>query len=190
MWLYPVSRRTRNDLQWRVSCYTSAMTQSSQDGVRHLTRQITQHGGSFGLRDEAMLESALTRLLNHWRYEPETDLRTLGAACGFGIAKNQAFIDGNKRTALQVMYVFPGLNGWRIGATQKEVVERMEGVAASTVTGADLAGWLRGHIVRRRGRKVQILPHLEHRALRHRTRSVTVAPRAARAGGYRRLGKV
>jgi len=118
------------------------------------TDQIKQHGGSFGLREEAMLESALAKAQNRWRYEPETDLSTLGAAYGFGIAKNHAFIDGNKRTAFQVMYVFMGLNGWRIRATQKEVVELMEGVAAGTVTEADLAAWLRGHIVKWRGRKL------------------------------------
>jgi len=115
--------------------------------------QIRQHGGSFGVRDEGMLESALARPQNRWHYEPETDLAILAAAYGFAVVKNHAFIDGNKRTGFQVMYVFMGLNGWRIRAAEDEVVALMQGVATGTVDEIALAAWLSAHIARRRGRR-------------------------------------
>lgn len=107
--------------------------------------QIRQHGGSLGLRDEGLLESALLRPQNRWNYETDTDLAAIAAAYGFGLARNHAFIDGNKRVAFQVMYVFLGLNGHRIVATEPEVVTLMMGVAAGTVGEVTLAGWLRNH---------------------------------------------
>ena len=92
-----------------------------------------------------MLESALLRPQNRWNYETDTDLAAIAAAYGFGLARNHAFIDGNKRVAFQVMYVFLGLNGHRIVATEPEVVTLMMGVAAGTVGEVTLAGWLRNH---------------------------------------------
>jgi death-on-curing protein len=117
------------------------------------TDQIRQHGGSFGIRDGALLESALGRPRNRWHYEPEVELSELGAAYGFGIAKNHPFIDGNKRAAFQAMYVFMGLNGWRIRASEDEVVSIMESVAAGGADEANLADWLREHMVRWRRRR-------------------------------------
>ena len=115
--------------------------------------QIRQHGGSYGIRDEAALESALGRPINRWHYSADVDLSELAAAYGFAIAKNHAFIDGNKRAAFQTMYVFLGLNGWRIRAAEDDVVATIERVAAGSVSEADLAEWLREHIVRRRTRR-------------------------------------
>ena len=117
------------------------------------TDQVRQHGGSFGLRDAALLESALVRPQNRWHYEPGVDLSELGAAYAYGISKNHPFVDGNKRTAFQTMYVFMGLNGRRIRASEDEVVSTMEGVAAGNVNEADLASWVREHIVRWRRRR-------------------------------------
>ena len=117
------------------------------------TDQIRQHGGSFGIRDGALLESALGRPPNRWHYESQVDLNELGAAYAYGIAKNHPFIDGNKRAAFQAMYVFMGLNGWRISAPEDEVVSTMEGVATGDMDEAGLADWLREHLVRwKRGR--------------------------------------
>src|SRR5690606_24322267 len=74
--------------------------------------QIEEHGGTLGLRDDGLLDSALARPHQKHAYEPESDLVTLAAAYGFGLAKNHAFIDGNKRVAFVAMYVFLGLNGY------------------------------------------------------------------------------
>lgn len=60
-----------------------------------------------------------------WAYEQSSDPATFCAAYGFGLAKNHGFIDGNKRVAFQVMYVFIGLNGMRLVVEEVEVVHVM-----------------------------------------------------------------
>ena len=109
--------------------------------------QIEQHGGQRGVRDEGLIESALARPRNKWAYQPQPDLATLAAAYGFGLAKNHGFVDGNKRVAFMVMYVFLGLNGYEINATEEEIVVVMRELAADVRTEEDLATWLRGNIV-------------------------------------------
>lgn len=111
--------------------------------------QIREHGGSLGVRDEGLLESALDRPRNRWHYGDETATPALAAAYGFGIAKNYPFIDGNKRTAFQVMYVFLGLNGHSLDATEPEVVELMESVAGGSVGEDALAAWLTARLTDR-----------------------------------------
>src|SRR2546429_313480 len=69
------------------------------------SRQLRRFGGAPGLRDEGMLRSALERPINKWRYE-QADLAEQAAAYAFGLAKNHAFIDGNKRIAFMAMVVF------------------------------------------------------------------------------------
>ena len=70
-------------------------------------RQIAEHGGSDGVRDEGLLLSALTRPKNLLAYSEQTpDISALAASLAFGIAKNHPFIDGNKRTALIVPRTF------------------------------------------------------------------------------------
>lgn len=108
--------------------------------------QVRQHGGSLGLRDEGLLESALERPRNRWQYEPDSKLSRLAAAYGYGIARNHPFVDGNKRVAFQVMYVFLGLNGYRIVAEEAEVVSIMLDLAAGQIDEEQLAAWLSEHI--------------------------------------------
>lgn len=105
--------------------------------------QIEEHGGTPGLRDGGLLDSALARPRQKHAYEPDNDLAALAAAYGFGLAKNHAFIDGNKRIAFVAMYVFLGLNGYDLDAPEPEVVSVMESVAASTVGESELTDWLR-----------------------------------------------
>ena len=114
--------------------------------------QIRQHGGLHGIRDPAGLESALGRARNRWSYEAEVDLEVVAASYGFGVTRNHPFVDGNKRAGFQLMYVFLGLNGWRIQAEDEEVVQLMEGVASGSVREAALAECLGGHMARRRKR--------------------------------------
>ena len=106
-------------------------------------RQIEEHGGTHGLRDEGLLDSALARAQQKHTYEPDSDLATLAAAYGFGLAKNHAFVDGNKRIAFVAMYVFLALNGHDLDVPEPEVVTVMEGVAASAMDESALAAWLR-----------------------------------------------
>ncbi len=109
------------------------------------TDQVRQHGGSPGLRDEGLLESALERPINRFRYDPDSDLATIAAAYGYGLARNHPFVDGNKRVAFQAMYVFLGLNGLTVEAAETEVVRLVLSLAAGDVDEAALAGWLRDH---------------------------------------------
>ena len=109
------------------------------------TDQVRQHGGSLGIRNQDLLESALQRTPNRWHYDDTSDFCALAAAYGMGLANNHPFIDGNKRTAFQVMYVFLGLNSLRIVATEPEVVDFMLNVASGKLKEPDLARWLREH---------------------------------------------
>lgn len=111
--------------------------------------QVAQHGGSLGLRDEGLLESALERPKNRFHYEPDSDLAALAAAYGFGVARNHPFIDGNKRVAFQLMYVFLGLNRLTISATEPDVVALMLELASGNLSEAELAEWLRANTQKR-----------------------------------------
>jgi death-on-curing protein len=108
--------------------------------------QIQSHGGSLGLRDRGLLESALERPHNRFLYDPETDLPALAAAYGFGLSSNHPFLDGNKRVAFQTMYLFLGLNGFRIDASEEEVVTTILSLASGDLDEPTLADWLRHHI--------------------------------------------
>lgn len=114
------------------------------DAIHHA--QIREHGGSPGVRDESALESALARAQQKFVYEEKPDWATLAAAYAFGLAKNHGFVDGNKRVAFMAAYVFLGLNGHDLDASEPEVAATIEGVAAGTVTEARLAKWFRAHI--------------------------------------------
>lgn len=111
--------------------------------------QIQTHGGSLGLRDPGLLESALERPRNRLHYDADADLPSLAAACGFGIAQNHSFMDGNKRVAFQAMYLFLGLNGFRIEAPEEEVVLLILALASGQLDELALADWLREHIAAR-----------------------------------------
>ncbi len=104
---------------------------------------VAQHGGLTGLRDDGLFESALARPQNRWMYGEATDLVECAASYGFGLAKNHAFNDGNKRTAFQAMYAFLGINDLELSAEEAETVHVMVGVAEVSVSEKALAAWLR-----------------------------------------------
>ncbi|MFN2375900.1 MAG: type II toxin-antitoxin system death-on-curing family toxin [Candidatus Binatia bacterium] len=110
--------------------------------------QLREHGGLAGVRDENALESALNRPRHRWHYEPEVDLPALGAAYGWGLARNHPFRDGNKRIAFLTMIVFLELNGLRLEAEEEDVVTLMLSVAEGTCAEDALADWLRERLVR------------------------------------------
>lgn len=104
--------------------------------------QMLQHGGSHGVKDIRLVESALARPRDKWQYE-RADLFMLAAAYGFGIARNHGFEDGNKRTAFLALYTFLGLNGYDLEAPEEEVVQVMTAVADGTLDEQGLADWIR-----------------------------------------------
>ena len=111
------------------------------------TDQILEHGGSLGIRDEGLLESALARPIHKWSYDSNTDLAALAAAYGFGIAKNHPFIDGNKRAALMAIYTFLAINDFELEAPEPEAVSMILAVADGSTTEDELATWIRGRLV-------------------------------------------
>lgn len=108
---------------------------------------LATHGGMPGLRDEDALVGALTRPRHRHAYEAGSDIATLAASYGFGIARNHPFNDGNKRVAFVVMAVFAGLNGFDIVAPETEVVTFMLDLAAGSLTEERLAEWFRSRLV-------------------------------------------
>ena len=108
---------------------------------------LARTGGSSGLRDEGLLESALARPLNRWSYEGVEDIRDLAATYGIGLAKNHPFIDGNKRAAFLGVGLFLELNGWRLTATDDDAIASFYAVAASQMDEDALTEWVRTNSV-------------------------------------------
>ncbi len=105
---------------------------------------LAEHGGAAGIRDEGLLDSALARPMNLIAYG-EPDLAELAASYGVGLAKNRAFVDGNKRAAFLAVGLFLRLNGHRLNASPAAATVAMIDVAAGTLNEADFADWIRRH---------------------------------------------
>jgi death-on-curing protein len=104
--------------------------------------QLVAHGGSAGVRDLALLESALNRPLNKRNYE-NADLPELAAAYAYGVARNHPFVDGNKRTALLTLYTFLGINGIDFIVSEADAATMILALAAGEVSEESLARWIR-----------------------------------------------
>jgi death-on-curing protein len=103
---------------------------------------LAEHGGSSGLRDEGLLESALARPLNLAAYGTP-DFAELAAAYGMGLARNHPFVDGNKRAAFLAVGLFLTLNGYRLHAAQVDATMTMLAVAAGDIDEPAFAAWIR-----------------------------------------------
>jgi death on curing protein len=108
--------------------------------------QLVEHGGLPGIRDRNGFESALARPRNQAAYG-EPDIAALAAAYVYGLARNHAFSDGNKRIAWVTANVFLGLNKYSLEFAQAEAVRVMESVAEGAMTEEALAEWFRSRIV-------------------------------------------
>lgn len=98
------------------------------------------------MRDEGLFESALSRPQNLFAYEGTTDVARLAASYAFGLAKNHAFVDGNKRVAFIAAVLFLRLNGHRLTADPAQATLAMLSVAAGTFDEDDMAAWIRKNI--------------------------------------------
>jgi death on curing protein len=107
---------------------------------------LATFGGATGLRDEGLLDSALRRALDPWHYDKSVDLASLAAAYGFGLARNHAFVYGNKRTAFLAIGLFLSINGRRLRADQVEAINTILSLAAGTLDEQALADWIRKQI--------------------------------------------
>jgi death-on-curing protein len=110
-------------------------------------RQLAEHGGSTGVRDESLLDSALARPRQLHAYgDPPPDLADLAASLAFGLARNHPFVDGNKRTAHVCYRVFLALNDVALVASDEDKYVTTLALAEGSLGEAEFAAWLRGHI--------------------------------------------
>jgi death on curing protein len=110
-------------------------------------RQLVEHGGAEGLRDETLLHSALGRPVNPFAYA-STDIIDLAARCTFGIVKNHPFVDGNKRTGFVVGVLFLELNGYRFTASEEAAAQAVIELAAGTIDEDGFSNFLRANVER------------------------------------------
>ena len=109
-------------------------------------RQLAEHGGGSGVRDETLLESALAKPQQLHPYgDRAPDLADLAAALAFGIARNPPFVDGNKRTAYIACRTFLALNDADLAATAEVKYVTMLALAEGHLSAPDFAAWLRAH---------------------------------------------
>ena len=108
-------------------------------------RQITEHGGVDGIRDQGAIESALARPVHRAAYD-DPDALELAASYLFGLARNHGFADGNKRTAWVVSRVFLADHGCHLEFDPMEAVRLVENVAGGQVGESALAEWFREHV--------------------------------------------
>jgi death-on-curing protein len=106
------------------------------------SRQLRRFGGAAGLRDDGLLRSAIERPVNKWHYD-KAELPELAAAYAFGLAKNHAFVDGNKRIAFMTMMIFLRKNGVRFAPDQAHATKIIMSLAAGEVSEESLARWIR-----------------------------------------------
>ena len=106
------------------------------------SRQLRRFGGAAGLRDDGLLRSAIGRPVNKWHYE-QAELAELAAAYAFGLAKNHAFVDGNKRIAFMSLMIFLHRNGVRFAPDQAHATKMILSLAAGEVSEESLARWIR-----------------------------------------------
>lgn len=119
-------------------------------------RQLAEHGGGRGVRDEGLLDSALARPQQLYAYgEPAPDLADLTASLAHGLARNHPFIDGNKRTAHVCYRVFLRLNGADVIADDNEKYAAMIGLSEGSLSETEFAHWLRARIEIKTGGAIQ-----------------------------------
>lgn len=108
-------------------------------------RQVREHGGAYGLRDENALEAALARPRQRWHYEPESTLARLAASYAHGVARDHPYVDGNSRVALVVMVAFLARNGVELTASNQEALTMVLALAAGDLDEAALTAWIEAH---------------------------------------------
>ncbi|MBI1867359.1 MAG: type II toxin-antitoxin system death-on-curing family toxin [Methylocystis sp.] len=109
--------------------------------------QTAEHGGSAGVRDDALLSSALARARNRAAHS-DASVFDLAAAYAFGIIKNHPFVDGNKRAGFLAAYVFLDLHGWELAAAEADAAQAALALAAGDIGELEFAEWLKSNSVR------------------------------------------
>lgn len=105
--------------------------------------QLAEHGGQPGVRDRALLESAMARPQDQFAHG-ERSIARLAASYAVGISRNHPFLDGSKRTSLVVAELFLYLNGFELSATDAQCVTTFLQLAAGDLSEDQLAEWIAG----------------------------------------------
>ncbi len=108
-------------------------------------RLLALHGGAAGVRDDALLQSALARPQQIHAYANAPDRLDLAAAYTAGIVRNHPFIDGNKRTGFVIGILFLELNGYRFTASEADAAQAVLDLAAGTLDEAGYTNFLRAN---------------------------------------------
>ena len=117
-----------------------------RDALALHDRLLAIDGGASGLRDYALLDSALARPRQHFTYAEKPDVIEMATAYTAGIVRNRPFVDGNKRTGFLVGILFLELNGYRFRASEEEATQAVLALAAGTLEEAGYAAFLRGNV--------------------------------------------
>ena len=115
-------------------------------------RLAAVHGGTLGLRDRGLLQSALARPRQHHAYAESADIVAMAALYTAGIVRNHPFVDGNKRTGFVVGVLFLELSRFDFKANEEDATHAVWDLAAGTLDEAAYAAWLRANVRRKRGR--------------------------------------
>ena len=119
------------------------------------SRLLALHGGTVGLRDRGLLQSALARHQQQYAHFEVSDIIDMATAYTAGIVRNHPFLDGNKRTGFVVGILFLELNGYRFAASEENAAQAVLKLADGTLDEADYRSFLRGNMVRK---KIPITP--------------------------------
>jgi len=103
---------------------------------------LAEFGGSRGLRDEGLLDLALMHPQNKYAYESQEQIPILAAAYCYGIIKNHAFVDGNKRAAFLSIGLFLFANGWKLTALPIDAIRVIMSVASGDIDEDGLVKWI------------------------------------------------
>jgi death on curing protein len=116
-------------------------------------RLLALHGGATGLRDQALLQSALARPRQLYAYTEAPTTIDMAAAYTTGIVRNHPFLDGNKRTGFVIGVLFLELNGYRFTATEEDATQAVLWLASGRIDEAEFMAWLRANITRERKKR-------------------------------------
>jgi death-on-curing protein len=119
----------------------------ARDATAIHDRQLAEHGGGVGVRDNGLLESALARPVNRWSYG-EDDPAVLAASFAFGLARNHPFVDGNKRTAWVLARLFLAINGHKLVFEPADAIRMMLALAAGEIEEQAVADWFRQRLAK------------------------------------------
>jgi death on curing protein len=121
-----------------------------RDALAIHDRILALHGGSRGIREVKLLQSALARPRQHYAYADARDIVQMAAAYIAGIVRNHPFIDGNKRTGFVTGVLFLELNGYRFKAAEGETAQAVFALASGSLTETEFTAWLRSNVNRQR----------------------------------------